>query len=291
MAGEDRLELKEFNFKEIFSPSNVDNLESEMLHHDQVECNVIHRFGPGVYIREVHMPKDTIAIGHHQNFEHMNVFLKGKVIMGGEDGPVTMEAPMIFTGKPGRKIGYIVEDVVWLNIYSTNEQNIEKLEETFLTKSFSFLEHKESVLKLENTINNKDYSDLISEMGFTDDQVMEQVQNTSDMIDLPFGDYKFKIGDSNIHGKGMFATSLIKENEVIGPARINDMRTVLGRYVNHSKNPNAKMVSFDGKNIVVLALKDINGCYGGHDGEEITVNYRDSVKLNLELHGGIKCQE
>lgn len=100
----------------------IKKIEPLMLNMPQVPCPVTHYFGPGVCIREVKIPAGTIAIGHHQNFNHVNNFLKGKVLMLMEDGTTkTIEAPMTFTGEPGRKIGYIVEDMVWQNIYPTEE--------------------------------------------------------------------------------------------------------------------------------------------------------------------------
>ena len=114
----------------------LEAVESKMLDINQVECPVVHRFGPGIYIREVTIPADSFAIGHKQNFEHMNVFLKGRVTMLNEDGSTTeLKAPMIFVGQPGRKIGYIHEDMVWLNIYATNETDIEKLEAHYFKKA------------------------------------------------------------------------------------------------------------------------------------------------------------
>jgi hypothetical protein len=100
-------------------------------------------------MREVTIPSGSIAIGHHQNFEHMNIFLKGRVTMVNSDGTTSeLNAPMCFVGKPGRKIGYIHEDVVWLNVYPTEETSVEKLEAHYLTKSEGFLAHEEIQAKL-----------------------------------------------------------------------------------------------------------------------------------------------
>jgi hypothetical protein len=42
--------------------------------------------------------------------------------------------------KPGRKVAYIVETVVFQNIYSTPETDIEKLENMFVDNSIPLLE-------------------------------------------------------------------------------------------------------------------------------------------------------
>jgi hypothetical protein len=49
-------------------------------------------------------------------------------------------APMTFMAKPGRKVAYIVETVVFQNIYSTSETDIEKLENMFVDNSIPLLE-------------------------------------------------------------------------------------------------------------------------------------------------------
>jgi hypothetical protein len=130
--------------------ANPEMLTREMLKHDQADCPVVHHFGPGVYMREVKIPAGALAVGHHQNFDHMNVLLKGRLTVVNDDGSTSeLAAPMMFVGRPGRKIGYIHEDVVWLNIYATDETDIEKLEATLVTKSQAVLEHqaKMEVLK------------------------------------------------------------------------------------------------------------------------------------------------
>jgi SET domain-containing protein len=75
-------------------------------------------------------------------------------------------------------------------------------------------------------------------------------------------------------------TADIEPGEVIGIARVGLKRTPLGRYINHSANPNATGRYANG-NIEVIATRHIRGdgsllC----DGEEITVCYRESVKLS-----------
>lgn len=275
---------------------DIGELESHMLKEEQVECPVIHRFGPGTYIREVHIPANTLAIGHEQNFKHTNIMLKGRVTMLNDDGSTTQyKAPMIFTGKPGRKIGFIHEDMVWLNVYpnTEGEQDIEKLENKWLTKSDSFkLEEKmQNCLMIGTKLDDhEDFEQAIHELGFSADEVRKMSENENDITDLPDGAFSFKIANSFIDGKGIFATADFAIGDMIGPARISGKRTVLGRYTNHSKNPNAKFVIGDEKNIYLIANSKILGCRGGFNGDEITVDYREAVKLNKTIEVQT-CQE
>jgi hypothetical protein len=274
-------------FKDGFS---IAELEVKMLKYEQANCPVIHRFGPGLYIREVHLPAGALAIGHHQKYEHMNFFLQGRVTMLNDDGTNSeLTAPMIFTARPGRKVGYIHEDVVWLNVYPTTETDVETLESTYLDKSDSWKENKklQDMIRAGNYLSdNSDYKKLLADFGFTEKEARQQSEDEADQIPMPFGDYKILISDSCIEGKGVFASADIETGEVIGPARIEGKRTPIGRYVNHSIQPNAKMINSNG-DIYLIAVSEIHGCKGGLPGDEITTDYRNSLKLI----GRERCQQ
>jgi len=96
-------------------------------------------------------------------------------------------------------------------------------------------------------------------------------------------DSKVYVGDSPIHGKGLFAKSFIPEGTVIGvvqgePARADGPHVLWVddengfhvlcdlRFINHSKNPNA--CYYD--DLSVVALEDI----APH--QEITHNYANT---------------
>lgn len=116
-------------------PAELDALEAEMLQEDQVECPLVHHFGPGVYIREVKIPAGTFALGMSHRGAHLNVMLTGRMIVPDEDGrPMEIVAPMLFIGKPGRKIGFALEDVFWQNIIATEETDLDKIKEILVDR-------------------------------------------------------------------------------------------------------------------------------------------------------------
>lgn len=253
----------------------IERLERSMLSMPQAACNVRHIFGPGLYIRELSIPAGTYAIGHYQKTEHMNVMICGSVTIVNDDGSHTLlSAPLTFVAKPGRKVGYVHEDMVWQNIYATEETDIEKLEAIFLEKSEAF----NSRQKLIEYANDGDYAAMLSEVGADEETVRKQSENEADQIPFPFGCYKVKVGRSNIEGRGLVATADIAAGEIVCPARLGGFRTPAGRYTNHAKNPNAEMVAIDG-DVYLAATRNISGCVGGEDGEEITVDYRRSVDI------------
>lgn len=269
----------------------IKEAEKELLALDQVDCPVLHHFGPGIYMREVMLLAGSLVIGHHQKQDHLNIMLSGKVAIIEDDAVKVLTAPMIFTGKPGRKIGYIIETCAWLNVYSTNETNIDKLESMFLDKSEAWVNHEEEAKVLRRALregDRKDFLYMLEEIGITEELVREQSVNESDMI--PFPDEwnsHVSIRESDIEGEGLFLSFPVDTETLIAPARIGGMRTPAGRYVNHSKTPNCKYVKSENGNIGLVSLRPIHGCQGGSSGEELTVDYRQS----LSIHEVKACQE
>jgi len=269
-----------------FTPEKFDQLEAEMLAHPQAECGVRHMFTPGQYIREVTIPADTYVISHKHKHPHLNVFLKGSGTMIMCSGiHKELQAPMVFVGQPGRKVGYTREEVVWLNVFQTDETDIDKLEAMLFDKSEHFVAAQQ--LKIEAkapdqvSLDQLDYVKALEDLGATQQQAMALSEKSSDLISFPSGTYKVKVGHSKRQGRGLIATANIAPAETICPTRIGDKRTPAGRYTNHSANPNARMVIVK-DTIYLVALRPIKGCAGGFDGDEITVDYRATVALNFQ---------
>ena len=49
--------LAEAKSRSIVDPAKIEKVESHLLDLPQVECPVVHHFGPGIYIREVTLPR------------------------------------------------------------------------------------------------------------------------------------------------------------------------------------------------------------------------------------------
>jgi hypothetical protein len=262
----------------------VEQLEAHMLALPQAECPVVHHFGPGIYVREVTLPAGTLAIGHAQRFEHLNIMLTGSVAMLDDNGQTKiLKAPMIFVGKPGRKVGFVLETCVWQNVYATDERDIDKLEAIFLDKSETWQAYHATQQAIEHQsrqADRDDFAGLIADSGFSAETVRNQSENEADQIGMPPGYAAITIRASSIEGLGVFLSYPVEAGELIGPARIDGMRTPLGRYTNHSSNPNAQFVRSDNGHIYLVALRRISGCEGGSMGEEVTVDYRQALALS-----------
>lgn len=262
---------------------NIDLVESEMLKMPQAPCPVRHHFGPGVYIREIFMAAGTFAVGHNWKKDHMNIFLKGKVHMIKDDGTTDIiEAPMIFTGKPGRKIGMILEDMVWLNVYPTEERDIDTIEDEIIDKSPGFKLNTDALRLLTDTTDQDDYLAAMADLDVDEAVFRAESDRHDDLIPFPENVTSVKIADSRIEGKGLFATADFTPGEVIAPARLAGLRTPAARYINHSASPNAVLCSH-GQVLYLMATNYISGCRGGQNGDEITISYRQSAETVRSL--------
>lgn len=262
--------------------TDVDSAELELLNHPQVDCPVVHHFGPGICIREVFMPAGTIAIGHRQKFDQLNIMIRGKVLIAKDDGTTQiMTAPMIFTGKAGRKIGYVMEDMVWQNVYATDLKDASTVEDFFIEKSEQWHDDQATKFALESVTraaDRNDYMLLLEECGIPHSQARQQSEDESDQMWVD--NSVTRVDVSPIEGKGLFATADIATGSVICSARIDGKRTQAGRFTNHSLFPNAKMVLLPNGDIDLVAIADIEGCKGGSIGTEITIDYRQALSLS-----------
>ncbi len=121
---------------EIQQKFDFDLVEKFLLDTEQVECNVNHYFGPGVYMREMCAPKGSLILGHRHKGESTNILLKGSIVIISEDKSRTeLSAPFIYISPPGRKLGLTLTDVVWVNIVATNETDVGEIEKEFFEKT------------------------------------------------------------------------------------------------------------------------------------------------------------
>jgi SET domain-containing protein len=119
-----------------------------------------------------------------------------------------------------------------------------------------------------------DYRKFLEEMNLTEEQAQEMVNNPLDQINLTYDDLERK--PSLIHGEGVFVKRLYDAGEPIGFARISRMRSVLGRYVNHSPDYNAILVDVSRGpfgDLLMVTSREIR------TGEEILIDYRQAQRV------------
>src|SRR5208337_329683 len=106
---------------------------------------VFHRFTPGMYIREVHVPAGTAIVTMLHKTEHPFVVSKGKILVYALNGVVQcIEAPFMGITKPGTiRLAVAITDVVWTTFHATTETDVEKLEQELVLSPRQALEHEE----------------------------------------------------------------------------------------------------------------------------------------------------
>lgn len=132
----------------------IERVESELLKLPQVDCPLVHRFAPGVYLREIFMPAGIFVIGHEHKTEHFNIVTEGcaRVMMDGVAEVIS--APCTFVSGAGvRKVLYIEQDMRWITVHPTNETDLEKLEAELIVKSPSFMQHLDDLKALQKLVS------------------------------------------------------------------------------------------------------------------------------------------
>jgi hypothetical protein len=115
-------------------------LELEMLKHDQVEIRTTHHFAPGIYAREIFIPKGTLLTGKIHKTDHINVLSQGEITVLTDQGMKRLTAPCTFVAAAGTKrAGYAHEDSVWTTFHASQETDLERLEDELIAPSFDAL--------------------------------------------------------------------------------------------------------------------------------------------------------
>jgi hypothetical protein len=114
------------------SLNKIEMLEAEINNLAQTDCPIRHHFAPGVYAREISIPKGTVLTGAIHKIENLAILSLGKLRLVTDDGTVEISAPYILTVKAGQKnAAFALEDSVWTNFFATTEIDTDKLVEIF----------------------------------------------------------------------------------------------------------------------------------------------------------------
>lgn len=115
--------------------NKIDQLEKVLLDNcETVSCPLTHRFVPGMYIREIFMPKGAIVTSQIHRSTHPFFILKGKVSVFSEnDGEQFLTAPYTGITTPNTKrVIKVHADTVWVTCHATDIQPKDDSEEAML---------------------------------------------------------------------------------------------------------------------------------------------------------------
>ena len=116
-------------FRETKKAEIRDKLEGAMAKLPQVELPVVHRFTPGMYIREISIPAGTMLTSMTHLTEHPFVISKGIIrVTSDNEGELTYEAPYTGITQPGTRRALLAEtDVIWTTFHATEETDVDKI--------------------------------------------------------------------------------------------------------------------------------------------------------------------
>ena len=271
--------LNEEQVETVLSGQTVDRIEameSIMQEHPQVDIPVTERFINGMYSREIVIPQGTLLTGRVYKEGYMDIMVSGDITVATPQGTKRMTGTNVMEAPPGRKrAGYAFEDTRWITVHRTDQY--EPGDMVDMLTFFSMDEYRDFVYNRDRV----SYRELIEAVGMTEEQVQAQVHDYSDHADLvePF-DVFVTLAPSMIDGTGLYATRNFDLGDIVGPARTSEGgRTIMGRYSNHSANPNAIMEMGDDGSVWMVATRKINA------GDEVTTHYG----LTLDKVQGVLC--
>lgn len=109
----------------------VDSLHRRLTKLPPADCPIVNRFTPGLYSREMIIPKGTMLIGKVHRTEHQFAVMTGRIVVWLEGGKCKkLEAGHIGTSPAGaRRVGLALMDTRWITFHPTTETDLKKLEE------------------------------------------------------------------------------------------------------------------------------------------------------------------
>ncbi len=107
----------------------LDEIEFGLAQLDRVYPAVVHRFAPGLYIRELTIPAGVLVTSMTHRTAHPFTISKGIAhVFSENDGADILWAPHTGITTPGtRRAVYAETEVVWTTYHATTETDVEKI--------------------------------------------------------------------------------------------------------------------------------------------------------------------
>jgi quercetin dioxygenase-like cupin family protein len=95
---------------------------------------ITHHFSDGLYVKQVFLPKDSLACQHKHNYDHLSILAQGKVkVLFDNDVVETYTAPACINIKKGINHTILaLEDSTWFCIHHTFETDMNKIDNVLI---------------------------------------------------------------------------------------------------------------------------------------------------------------
>ena len=108
---------------------------------DQIHIEPVHYFAPGLYAREITIPKGAVLTGKIHLFGHINIISKGDISVLTEQGVKRIKAPATIVSEPGiKRVGFAHEETVWTTVHACTEPDPESAENALVVDTFEQFE-------------------------------------------------------------------------------------------------------------------------------------------------------
>jgi hypothetical protein len=105
-----------------------------------------HFFAHRVYVRQLKTPAGVVSVSKIHRFSQVNFLMQGRISIKTPEGVIHRVAPTIWVSPAGSKsVTYFHEDTVWASAHGADEQDIDKLEEELVCKTFEEFDKMEAV--------------------------------------------------------------------------------------------------------------------------------------------------
>ena len=124
------------------STTQIGRLKGALAQLPPAETRLTHHFADGIYGRELFIPAGTALVGERHRHSTLNILLQGRIHVTGADGAVReLVAPAMFVSAAGtEKVGYAVEDTIWVNVHPTKLTDLDAIKQKFIAPGTPALE-------------------------------------------------------------------------------------------------------------------------------------------------------
>lgn len=119
----------------------ISRVDGAVMHHTdamQERCPIKHTIKDGLYTREIFMPKGELVVSFIHKKNHPSFFMKGEMTIMNDTGELQrIKAPMVVQTEVGtQRVAVMHEDCIWVDVYRTDEKNVEEAENDVYTQNY-----------------------------------------------------------------------------------------------------------------------------------------------------------
>lgn len=101
------------------------------------EFHVEHTVKDGMYMRKLFIPKGSLIVGKIHKLDCINIVAQGDISIVTETGSARVGAGYTVVSPAGlQKVGYAHEDTVFINVFRTDETDIDEIEDAIAWNSY-----------------------------------------------------------------------------------------------------------------------------------------------------------